>query len=93
MEHDIDTDRGTAVAWTVMGEDIQALDRIRSSLAENNDDNTKYQVTVKVLETSKGIGRQFVLFASDVSLRWLSCQRGHDAKPLVCYFGNWGLVE
>lgn len=54
---------------TVMGEDIQALDRIRSSLAENNDDNTKYQVTVKVLETSKGIGRQFMLFTSDVSLR------------------------
>lgn len=52
-----------------MGEDIQALDRIRSSLAENNDDNTKYQVTVKVLETSKGIGRQFMLFTSDVSLR------------------------
>lgn len=54
---------------TVMGEDIQALDRIRSSLAENNDDNTKYQVTVKVPETSKGIGRQFMLFTSDVSLR------------------------
>lgn len=69
MEHDTDTDGETAVAWTVMGEDIQALDRIRSSLVENNNDNTKYQVTVKVLETSKGIVRQFMLFASDVSLR------------------------